>query len=65
MYYLGFTYADAYNQPIWQRIWFIQRLNEELKKSQSSKAAHHNDPTTRTLQGRQRPQVPARHRKFT
>jgi len=65
MYYLGFTYQDAYNVPIWQRLWFIDRLQKEINKTNNSKAAHHNDPGTRQMQGRHRNQVPARHRKFT
>lgn len=64
---MGFTYNEAYNLPVWQRKWFIERINEEFKKSnqESSRAAHHNTPETRALQGRNRTESPARLRRFT
>jgi hypothetical protein len=65
MYYSGFSYTECYNLPIWQRIWFIQRINNEIKKANDSRAAHHNDPQTRTLQNKMRNQVPAKLRRFT
>ena len=66
MYYMGFSYIEVYNIPIWQRIWFIQRLNKELKKANSdSKAAHANSPDARALAGKHRAQVPAKLRRFT
>tara|TARA_B100000700_G_scaffold328785_1_gene447818 strand:- start:1166 stop:1387 length:222 start_codon:yes stop_codon:yes gene_type:complete len=73
MYYLGFTYGEAYNIPIWQRRWFIQRLNEEIKKSQEAnngqapptKAYHQNTQDVRSMMGRMRSQVPANLRRFT
>ena len=71
MYYCGFSYKECYNIPIWQRVWFIQRLNKEIKDANdrngdaSTRAAHHNDSQTRELQGRHRSQVPAKLRRFT
>jgi hypothetical protein len=70
MYYMGFSYKDAYNLPIWQRIWFIERTNKELKAandqgSDASRAAHANSPEHRALQGRARENVPANLRRFT
>ncbi|MEC7609486.1 MAG: hypothetical protein VX964_04890, partial [Verrucomicrobiota bacterium] len=70
MYYMGFTYVEAYNIPIWQRIWFIERLNKELKaaneaQSGASRAAHANTPDQRALMGRHRQQVPSKLRRFT
>ena len=73
MYYMGFSYVECYNLPIWQRIWFIHRLNEEIKKSNkanggdgaATRAAHHNTPDAREMMGRQRSQVPANLRRFT
>ena len=71
MYYMGFSYVDAYNIPIWQRHWFIKRINKELKSSSSkdgtanSRAAHHNTGEARAMMGRARSQVPARLRRFT
>ena len=67
MYYMGFTYHDAYTLPIWQRIWFMERIGEEFKKSSDagSRAAHDNTPESRSLQGRSRTHVPANQRRFT
>jgi hypothetical protein len=30
IYHLGFTYRDAYNCPVWQRFWFINRLKKQF-----------------------------------
>jgi hypothetical protein len=67
MYYVGFSYHDAFNMPVWQRIWFIDRLIEELKRSnnEQSRAAHANTPDARALAGKYRSQVPANLRRFT
>ena len=73
MYYMGFTYVEAYNIPVWQRVWFIQRLNQEFQKAAESnpdspppsKAAHSNSAAHRQMMGRNRAQVPARLRRFT
>ena len=72
MYYMGFTYTEAFNIPIWQRRWFINRLNEEIKKSQdkngdhaATRAHHHNTGQMREMMGRHRNQVPAKLRRFT
>ena len=71
MYYMGFSYVEAYNIPVWQRRWFIQRLNKEFQKARDnnapvqSKAAHTNTADTRALMGNQRQQVPAKLRRFT
>lgn len=70
MYYVGFSYKEAYDLPVWIRSWFIKRTSEEFKRAAEkgetppSRAAHHNDPSTRSLQG-QRPHTPARLRRFT
>ena len=67
MYYMGFTYTEAYGLPLFQRMWFIQRLNKEITKSdnQESRAHHNNSPEQRMLSGKQRTQSPARLRRFT
>ena len=72
MYYIGFTYTEAYRLPIWQRIWFIQRTNQEFKQSSErndghaeTRAAHTNSPEQRVLSGKARPFAPARNRRFT
>lgn len=64
---MGFSYGDAMNLPVWQRIWFIDRIVEEFKKSngEQSKAAHANTADMRALQGKSRSQVPANLRRFT
>jgi hypothetical protein len=67
MYYTGFSYAEAYNLPIWQRTWFINRINKEMKASQgqNSRAAHANTPDARAMMSRARAQVPSKLRRFT
>lgn len=68
MYYMGFTWREVYNIPIWQRVWFLKRLQKEIKESGSNngtRAAHQNDAETRALMGRYRGQVPANLRRFT
>ena len=70
MYYMGFTYTEAYQLPVWQRIWFIERTNKEIKDSSKdgqaqSRAAHMNSPDARAMMGRARSQVPAKLRRFT
>ena len=65
MYYMGFSFVECYNIPIWQRIWFIKRLNKEIKDSNASRAAHDNSPDVRGLQGRHRGNPPAKLRRFT
>ena len=71
MYYMGFSYIEAYNIPVWQRAWFIRRINKEFMKAKDggsppqSKAAHTNTPEARALMGNNRQQVPAKLRRFT
>ena len=66
MYYMGFTYGECYNIPIYQRRWFMRRLNTEIKNSQGqNKGATANEPSSRAMQGRGRSQVPANLRRFT
>lgn len=66
MYYTGFSYREAYNLPVWQRQWFIKRINKELKAAHGqSRAAHDNTPDARALMGRARAQVPSNLRRFT
>ena len=70
---MGFTCKEGYNIPIWQRRWFIDRLNKEIKKYQEknngesppTRAAHDNSPDIRAMMGRQRDMVPANLRRFT
>ena len=71
MYYGGFTYTEAYKLPITYRKWFIDRINQEFKKAAEAgqqaqtRAAHQNDPMTRTLTGKSRGESPSRIRRFT
>ena len=71
MYYLGFTYVESYNVPIWQRRWFIERIQKEIKRANekgsdpTTRAQHQNTPDQRALMGRYRSMVPAKLRRFT
>jgi hypothetical protein len=70
MYYVGFSYVECYNIPVWQRRWFLERLNKEIKRandqqSGASRAAHDNSPDARAMAGRARAQVPSKLRRFT
>jgi len=67
MYYGGFCYQEAYTLPIWQRLWFIERIQKEFKDSnkEQSRAAHTNSPEQRQMMGRARAQVPSKLRRFT
>ena len=68
---MGFSYWECYNIPIQYRIWFIRRLNDEIKNSNSkdgggqSRAAHQNTPDARALMSKSREHVPAKLRRFT
>lgn len=63
MYYVGFSYRDAYRLPIFQRKWFIERVIREIKETNSSKA--HSSAEENTLRGKMRSQAPANLRRFT
>jgi len=70
MYYMGFTYTEAYTLPIWQRHWFIKRTNQELKQASeqdngASRALHQNTGEARSMYNRARSQVPAKLRRFS
>jgi hypothetical protein len=53
IYYMGFTFQDAYRLPIQQRRWFIQRFVKEITKATEnntpppSRASHTQTPETR------------------
>ena len=70
MYYMGFTYVEVYNIAVWQRLWFIERINKELKKaneaqSGASRSAQGNTAEARAMMGRSRAQVPSKLRRFS
>ena len=67
---MGMSYWECYNIPVTFRIWFIRRINEEITRTNKngdgqSRAAHHNSPEVREMQGRERAQVPSKLRRFT
>ena len=65
MYYLGFTYADAFNLPVWKRKWFLERVVQEISRTNTSKEAA-NDPMQSALMGSHRQdRAPRRLRRFT
>jgi hypothetical protein len=70
-YYLGFTKCDIEAMPIQHRIWYIKRVQQEInshaEKSPDgahTKGAHDNSQDARAFRG-QRPETPARLRRFT
>lgn len=36
VYHLGFTYSDAYDLPVWERFWFINRLKKEFETAKEN-----------------------------
>ena len=62
VYYLGMTYVEAYNMPIWRRNWFLERVVAEIKKTNQSKATPEQ---ARGMAGKLRPQGPQRTKRFT
>ena len=42
IYHLGFDFNAAYNLPVWQRFWFINRLKEEFRQAKE----HNQSPTS-------------------
>lgn len=70
MYYGGFSFKEVLHLPVPYKRWFIERISKELNKTSEdgqtqSKATHANTPDVRAMQGRVRPQVPSRLRRFT
>ena len=71
MYHVGFSYAELQRLPVWKRMWFMERLNKEIKDANKrngggdTRAAHANNPEARQMMGRARAQVPAKLRRFT
>tara|TARA_Y100001972_G_C7662877_1_gene334600 strand:+ start:952 stop:1143 length:192 start_codon:yes stop_codon:yes gene_type:complete len=63
MYYIGFSYRDAYRLPVYQRKWFIERVVQEIKSTNSSKG--HNSNNQSEYSGKMRSQTPANLRRFT
>ena len=63
MYYIGFSYRDAYRLPVYQRKWFIERVIQEIKSTNSSKG--HRSAEENAMSGKMRSQSPANLRRFT
>ena len=63
MYYMGFTYRDVYTLPVWQRNWFLERLMDEIKRSNGD--SKNTTKENRALMNKQRPEAPHRVRRFT
>ena len=53
VYHLGFTYQDAYNLPVWQRFWFINRLKEEFKQAKENNQSPNSSAQRTNSGGRQ------------
>ncbi len=65
IYYMGFTYSDAYSLPIYRRRWFIKRFIKEVNPKDKdqpgpTRAAHLQTPETRALAGAHRTFSPNR-----
>lgn len=70
MYYMGFSYQEAYRLPVAYKRWMIDRVVKELNKGadngqNQSRALHQNTPDVRAMQNRARTQTPAKLRRFT
>jgi len=62
---MGFTYADAFNLPVWKRKWFLERTVREISDTGQSKASA-NYPMQSALAGSHRQDhAPSRLRRFT
>ena len=65
IYYMGFTYHDAYSLPIFKRRWFIKRFIKEVNPKDKdqpgpTRASHLQTPETRALTGAHRTFSPNR-----
>ena len=60
---MGMTYRDAYNMAIWKRNWYLERVVEEIKKSNGQ--AKSSPREARALGGKMRPDGPQRTKRFT
>lgn len=60
---MGMTYREAYNLPIWQRTWYIERTVEEIEKANGQSKSTPKEH--RALGGKLRPDGPHRTRRFT
>lgn len=65
MYYLGFSYCDSYQLPIFKRKWFIKRFIKEVTPKDDNanvpvKATHLQSPETNIFKSASRTFSPNR-----
>lgn len=72
MYYGGFTYTEAYNIPVKYKVWFVNRIAKEIKRSSDGesppgdRSTQNNTAENAALMGRVRSaNTAARNRRFT
>jgi len=70
MYYMGFTYREAYLLPVWQRMWFIKRIQGELNRTTAdgntnSRGIAENRADLRSTRDFNRSRPPAKLRRFS
>ena len=63
VYYMGMTYSEAYNMPIWKRRWYLDRVIQEIKKSNGNSKG--NSQEERGLSNKLRPTGPQITKRFT
>ncbi len=63
VYYMGMTYGEAYNLPIWKRNWYLERVVTEIKKANGDSKNTSNEH--RGLSNKLRPAGPQRTKRFT
>jgi len=63
VYYMGMTYAEAYNMSIWKRKWYLERVIKEIKKANGDSKG--NSTESRGLSNKLRPTGPQRTKRFT
>lgn len=69
MYYMGFDYSSCQRLSIERRSWFVKRTEQEInaarEKGEPSKAPSDTGIDLRSLMNSDRPQVPAKLRRFS
>ena len=59
------TYSDVRSLPIQYRVWFINRVVQEIKKTNAAKSSGNNSQSSRSSQGMPRGNQSPRIRRFT
>jgi len=69
MYYCGFTYTEAYKLPVYIRTWFVNRVTQELNRTNENGdpvgTPKHLPPEQALLLGRNNPIAPSRNARHT